>query len=194
MRVRSTLVAALAIAATLAGAAKSANLPRKAPEFSISVPGGKPVSLSQYRGKTVALVFILTTCPHCQAAVRALSKEQSALGAKGLQVIASAIEESAAANVPGFIKEFQPPFPVGSCDVYAALDFMQHPRMVGPRMPMIAFIDAQGAIRAQYEGHEPFFAEDQMARNIHAKILELLGGAAPARKATPPAPASSAKK
>jgi hypothetical protein len=55
--------------------------------------------------------------------------------------------------------------------------------MVDPRMPLIAFIDRQGILRAQYEGQEPFLAQDQMGKNIRAKIVELLEEGAPgARK------------
>ena len=43
---------------------------RKAPELAFNIPGQGQKLLSQYRGKVVALEFILTTCPHCQAASR----------------------------------------------------------------------------------------------------------------------------
>ena len=170
---RSAVCAALL--ATLA--ARAADVPRKSPDFAVSLNSGKQIKLSDYSGKTVAMIFILTTCPHCQAAIRCLVQEQNSLGPRGFQAIASAIEENAAAHVPDFVRDFKPPFPVGSSALMSALDFMQHPTGVQPRMPLIAFIDRQGIIRAQYEGYETFFAEDKMSANIHAKIMELLGGA-----------------
>jgi hypothetical protein len=152
----------------------AANIPRKAPDFAITLSDGKQAALSQYQGKVVALVFILTTCPHCQAAVRSLADDQNEFGPRGFQALGSAIQETARADVPGFLRQFHPPFPVGYNLLRPALDFMQHPPMVGPRMPLIAFIDRQGTVRAQYEGQEPFLDQDQMAKNIRGKIIELL--------------------
>ncbi len=166
-------------------AAQAADVPRKAPAFTVNLGSGKQVKLSDYSGKVVAMIFILTTCPHCQAAIRCLTEEQKAVGPRGFQVVASAIEDGAAAKAPDFVRQFQPPFPVGYNEMGPAEDFMQHPSMAELRMPLIAFIDRQGTIRAQYEGYEAFFAEDKMAANIHAKIAELLGGGAPAQKAAP---------
>jgi peroxiredoxin len=179
---RRALVAAVC-AAVLAASAQAAEIPRKSPDFSINLGAGKQLKLSQYQGKLVALLFILTTCTHCQAAVRCFIQEQNALGPRGFQVLASAIEDDAPANVPAFVHQFQTPFPVGYNQVGPVMDFMQLPPMVGPHMPLVAFIDRQGIVRAQYGGHEPFFAEDQMAKNIHAKIVQLLSNSAPPKKA-----------
>ncbi len=140
------------------------------------------------------MLFLLTSCPHCQKAVKCLSQEQNELGGRGFQAIGSAIEDMAQINVPEFLRRNSPSFPVGYNKLMAALDFMQHPPIIGPRMPMIAFVDRQGVIRAQYEGQEPFLAEDQMARNIHAKILEFLDEpAVPAKKTVPRKPAAVKK-
>jgi hypothetical protein len=163
-------------------AAVAANIPRKASDFAIALSDGKQTSLSQYQGKVVALVFILTTCPHCQGAVRCLSEDQNEFGPRGFQALGSAIEETARTNLPGFLRQFTPAFPVGYNQLRPVLDFMQHPPMVGPRMPLIAFIDRQGILRSQYEGYEPFLAQDQMAKNIRAKIVELLDEGAPGAK------------
>ena len=166
--------------------ASGANIPRKAADLRVNLGGGKTVALSQYSGKVVAALFILTTCPHCQAAVRCFSQEQNALGARGFQAIASVVEPSAARNVAGFVRQFQPPFPVGYSERRDALDFMQHARAAPLKMPMVAFIDRAGTVRAQYEGYEDFFAEDRMAKNIHAKLLELIGPAGSGKRAAAP--------
>jgi hypothetical protein len=47
--------------ALLAAAAFAADLPRKSPEFTIQMLDGKQLLVSQYRGKVLCLVFILTT-------------------------------------------------------------------------------------------------------------------------------------
>ena len=191
---RQRPAALLILAAAAALALQAANIPRKAPDFAIALTNGKQAALSQYRGKVVALVFILTTCPHCQGAVRCLAEDQNEFGPRGFQALGSAIEETARTALPGFLRQFNPPFPVGYNRLGAALDFMQHPPMVGPHMPLIAFMDRQGILRAQYEGQEPFLAQDQMAKNIRAKIVELLDEGAPGAKKKATGKVSGSKK
>lgn len=57
---RSTIVAALAL---LAGSvmATAQQVPRPSPDFVIQMGGGKQLKVSDYRGKVVCFVFILTT-------------------------------------------------------------------------------------------------------------------------------------
>ena len=52
----------------------AAKVPRPAPELKIEQVGGPTLSLSQYRGKAVALAFVMTTCPHCQHFSEVLNK------------------------------------------------------------------------------------------------------------------------
>ena len=183
MRERSA-AAVLGVLALAAPAIRAANIPRPAPDFAINLSNGQQLTLAQNKGKVVALAFILTTCPDCQRTVRILIQCQNEFGARGFQALASAIEEKARADVPGFVSRFNPPFPVGYNLQRAALDFMQHPPMVGPVMPLLAFIDREGVIRAQYEGYEPFLAADQVEKNLRAKILDLLNQGTP-RKPLP---------
>src|SRR5436190_16983415 len=97
-----------------ASKAEAAEIPRQAPDLAINFgPGAKQIHLNEYRGKTVVLAFILTYCSHCQAVVRGLIKDQQELAPKGLQIIASAIEDMAASALPGFRRQFAPSFPVG---------------------------------------------------------------------------------
>jgi cytochrome oxidase Cu insertion factor (SCO1/SenC/PrrC family) len=84
-----------------------------AADFTINMVDAKPLTLSQYKGHPVVLAFILTSCPHCQNAVKVLSKLQTEYGPRGLQVLASAIEQDSQQHVRLFVKNFAPPFPVG---------------------------------------------------------------------------------
>ncbi|HWC95575.1 MAG TPA: TlpA disulfide reductase family protein [Candidatus Sulfopaludibacter sp.] len=167
----------LAILAILAGGLAAQQLPRKSPEFQINMTGGKqPILLSNYKGKVIVLAGILTTCPHCQHSVTLLSKLQSELGPRGLQVIACAIQEAPDLAVPLFIKQFNPPFPVGySTDVKGVLDYFQYSPSNLPKMPMLAFIDRQFTIRAQHQGgEEAFFGDPQQEPNLRSQIEALL--------------------
>ncbi|SRR5581483_3928022 len=159
--------------AVLSLSAIAAEIPRRSPEFAISLNNGKQVLLSQYRGKVVALIFILTYCPHCQKTIGYLSQLQNEYGPRGFQVLASAIEDMASMAVPDFIKRFQPPFPVGYNERNTVLEYLQHPVMFRLLMPQIVFVDRQGTIRAQYSGDDKFFGEDQ-EKNLRAQIESLL--------------------
>ena len=178
---------ALALFALTLPSLVAANVPRPAPDFVVNLNNGAPIRLSQYKGKVVAFIFILTTCPHCQKCITHLIADQNELGPRGFQVLAVAIDEGAAGLVPGFLNTFKPPFPVGySANTDAVLDFMVHPRVLIPHMPMLSFIDRQGQIRAQYEGDNKFLEEASMEKNLHDQIEALLKeGAAPSKKAGP---------
>src|SRR5579862_5386807 len=163
---------ALALAfASLAGAA---NLPRQSPEFTIQMMDGKPIQISQYKGKVVVLAFILTYCPHCQKTCGILDKIQTEYGPRGVQVLASAIEDMAKMNVPDFIKKFHPPFPVGYDVRDAVYNYAQHPSMLQMMMPNLIFVDRQGVIRAQYSGDDPFINSEDQEKHIREEVEKLL--------------------
>jgi thiol-disulfide isomerase/thioredoxin len=141
------LFACAALAASL-GLADSLENVRKAPELSFSLPGKGQQLLSQYRGKVVALEFIFTTCPHCQAASKYMTKLQSEFGAKGLQVIDIAVNANADLLVENFAKDFQVNFPVGWTNSEQMQSFMgfASQRYV---VPQLALIDRKGNIHWQ---------------------------------------------
>lgn len=174
------------IAAVLAAAVSlcAATLPRQAPELTIQMNNGRNIQLSSYKGKPVVLAFILTTCSHCQHTTGLLSKLYQEYGPRGLQVVESAIETGAAAFVPRFVQQFNPPFPVGYNEFQAAQDFMQHSPMLIMHMPGVVFVDRAGRIVAQYEGDDPDLTGDQ-EKTLRRRIEEILkpAGGAPAKKA-----------
>ena len=171
---------------------RAAVIPRPAPDLKINLINGQPIQLSQYKGKTVVVAFILTYCSHCQKSVGFLSKFQQEFGPRGLQVVASAIDAPTA--IPGFIRQFNPPFPVGYNASEEAMGFMQHVPMMIPYMPLIAFIDKDGIIRAQYEGNDPFMSEGVQEKNLRDKIEELLKPAKPGKKAVTKSSPTASKK
>src|ERR1700732_3700753 len=106
---RLFLAASLAVVSALA----QGPIPRKAPELTIVDPSGSQTLLSSYKGKVVALAFIFTTCPHCQAECGVLTKLQGELGSKGFQPLAVAFNDNAGMLLNEFVKTFHPSFPVG---------------------------------------------------------------------------------
>ena len=103
-------------------------------------------------------------------------------GPRGLQVLASATEDMAAAALPGFLRQFDPPFPVGVNTTAEFITYMQHPAMLQLYMPGLVFIDKAGMILAQYEGRDSFLEETSVERNIRAKVEAMLTPPAPRRK------------
>jgi peroxiredoxin len=130
---------------------------RKAPELAFTLPGEGERLLSQYRGKVVALEFILTTCPHCQAASHDLTKYQEEMGKRGLQVIDLAINAldemrkpfEAEQMVTAFVRNYNVGFPVGYVprpQMLTFLGFSATDRMV---VPQLVLIDRKGFIHYQ---------------------------------------------
>ena len=83
--------------------------------------------------------------------MRVLSKLQTEYAPRGLQVLASAIEQDSQLHVRLFVKNFAPPFPVGY-NTGPEADRLVHPTGKLPMMPLLAFIDKQGVVRAEHEG------------------------------------------
>jgi peroxiredoxin len=174
-------IALLLSAALFAGPVFAAVIPRPAPEFAIDMQNGAKLDLSQYRGKVIALEFLLTGCPHCQQCARTLSKLNKEYAAKGLQPVGAAINADAALQLKSFIEQQGVNYPIGMVQQEKAHDFLQHSVMMVMQMPQLVFIDRKGNIRAQYGGTSPFFTDEE--RNMRNAIEELLkepAGNAPA--------------
>lgn len=159
--------------------------PQKAPELAFNLPGQGPKLLSQYRGKVVALEFIFTTCPHCQAASKIMTKFQQEYGPRGLQVIDIAVNENADLLVDNFVKDHQVGFPVGytpSAQMTAFMGFSNGRYVV----PQLVMIDRQGMIHYK----TPALEDDEWDKlmkeeNIRQHIEELLTLNSSAKRAAP---------
>ena len=162
---------------------------RKAPELSFKLPGREKKQLSQYRGKVVALEFILTTCPHCQAAAKVMSSLQRELGPKGFQALDVAVNTTDEAVIKQFIASQQVTFPVGWIDagspmnnIMALMNFMGMTAQDRPQVPQQVLIDREGMIRYQTPPQGDFTALEESV--LRGRLLEVLGpGVAPRTKA-----------
>lgn len=179
-------VATLFSLAMLAPAA-DVTLPRKAPELQFTVPGQGAELLSQLRGKVIALEFVLTTCPHCQAAAHVMSNFQREYGPRGLQAVDVAINatdenrtpDQAAALVQNFTNQYQVGFPVGYAtrdEMAAFMDFSLAERFV---VPQVILIDRKGMIHYQTPplGDEHATREDVLRQRIEELLAIPTGGA-----------------
>lgn len=177
------LACSLALAAATLPAA---TVPRPAPEFAIKLPTGEQLLLSQYRGKVVALEFLLTTCPACHEASRLLQKLYQEYGPRGFQPIGVAFNDMAMMLVPDYVKDNRLTFPVGVGTRQSVLDFLQHSPILRLLVPQLVFVDRKGVIRAQYAADDPFFSDKE--KNMRLQIESLLSeGGVPAPKRAPAA-------
>ncbi len=145
---RSLALAALAAGAVLQCAA-AAEVGKPSPEFAIRYNDGTQKLLSSFRGKVVCLMFVHTTCPHCQHDSQVINQLYQQYGSKGFQPLAVAWNDMANMLVPDFVKTFSISFPVGFApreEVLTYLGFSAYDRTV---VPQIAWIDRKGIVRAQ---------------------------------------------
>jgi len=106
-----------------------------------------------------------------------LSGIEKDLGPKGFAVVEAALNENP--DIPGFIQKYNATFPVGTASGLGALEYMQWPPSQRPLVPLMAFIDRAGLIRAQYTGVDTTFFNDDMDKHIREEIEKLLKEPAP---------------
>lgn len=176
---------------TIAFAAFAAEPARRSPPFSVQRLNAPALAISQYKGKVVALAFISTTCPHCQALTRELTPIARDYSLRGVQILECAFNDAAVQSLPGFLNEFKPPFPVGWSNRAAVMSYLQY-TIIDPRplyVPHLVLIDRSGVIRGDYPGESPFFAD--AAKNIRAELDKLLK--LPTAPKAPTAPATPSR-
>jgi len=181
------LAVCLALIAS-SGSAADAPGARKAPELVFHLPGEGQKLLSQYRGKVVAIEFILTTCPHCQAAAKVNSKFYSDYAAKGFQMLDLAInaydnggtDETAPGLVEAFASTYGANFPVGWVTRDHMLAFMNFSIMDRMVVPQMVLIDRKGYIQYQTPaGSGPEWEKVMNEPALRAHIEELLAAPKP---------------
>lgn len=172
---RTAVLALLCSAAALTVTAAEPAKP--SPPLTIQRPGAQPIELSQYKGKVVLLVFILTTCPHCQQLTRELSPIAEEYSARGVQVVECAFNQGAEQLVPGFVQMLHPPFPVGWADNATVMGYVGRNVMDATPfyVPHVVFLDRQGLIQGDYAGESDFMKTP--AASIRGELDKLLKAA-----------------
>ena len=196
---RIATVSALLVPLLTSGLAlqAAAPVPRPTKEFTITLPSGKQILLSSYRGKVVMLAGMFTTCPHCQALSKIITKLQTELGPKGFQAVGAVFNDevntpspSANAQVTAsFAKEFAPGFPVGYAQRDSVLSYLGISSIEAWAVPQVVIIDRKGMIRAQSasRGTADLQTEDYLRKYLGDLLSEggpaKSGSKAPAKKA-----------
>jgi len=117
--------------------------------FSISLPdqNGKPVALSEYKGKPLIVNFWARWCVPCREEIpelRAVAQAQRAQGAKGLTVLGIGLEDNVP-NVQEFIKAYEMDYPL----LFAQSQGIELMKTLGndkAGLPFTVFIDPKGMI------------------------------------------------
>ena len=163
--------------------------PRLLADVPIRTPDLKKINLKQYRGKSLILIMISTTCKDCIATVGIMSKIQKDLGPRGLQVVGAAFDPNAAYTIEPFTQRYKPGFPMGYLDKEAAIKIADMPPGKRPFVPIVLFIDPTGVVRQQYYG------DDQVLKQAEKTLPAIAGSfvnfnaqqAAPKKAAAPAA-------
>jgi peroxiredoxin len=150
---RSQAVSPQAAEAVCSADAKAANL-----GFTLKDVHGKPVALSDYKGKVVVLDFWATWCPPCRKEIPGFIELYDSYRSRGLAVIGVSMDDSTS-DVKRFAKRFKMNYPIL---LGAGRDDLEH--AFGPLSLPTAFVIARdGRICAKHDGLTP---KEQFEREI----------------------------
>ena len=141
--------ALLSAVALISGATESAASEKKipAPDWQLTDVDGKPVKLSDFRGKVVVLNFWATWCPPCRAEIPGFIEIQKKYADQGFSMIGVSLDREGPSVVKPFIAKFGMNYPVVMGNERVASDYGGI-----TAIPTTFVIDRQGNIVAGYQG------------------------------------------
>jgi peroxiredoxin len=129
----------------------------QAPEFSLALDdgstyqltdlAGKPIRLSDLRGKAVWINFFATWCPPCQSETPVMRQISETYRDRGLEVIAVSVQETSAADVQSYADRYQLTYTIG----FDGSGRIFHQYRVYA-LPTQFFVDPNGVISAVAQG------------------------------------------
>jgi peroxiredoxin len=128
---------------------QAATAPRKSPPLNITQPSGDETRLSSFSGKVVAIEFFFVRSPHCLQLAQILNKLNGEFGSQGFQAIGVAFGPDASPGVLAHMVEyFKLTYPVGYTTSDQVDAYLGREGKETLRIPQMAIIDRNGAIRA----------------------------------------------
>jgi peroxiredoxin len=159
------ILAVLAIAAFIVAGIFVYNEKPLAPEVSFTTLQGEQLDTAALRGKVVLVNFWATTCSTCIAEMPDLVKTYEKFAARGLEIVAVAMDYDPEAQVRAYADKAALPFKVAlDTNGMAALGF-KDVRMT----PTTFLIDRQGRIVHQYLGAPDFPVLHTLLETLLAK-------------------------
>ena len=135
-----------------------------APDFTLPDPGGKKVSLENFRGKVVFLNFWATWCESCREEMPSMERLYREFKGKGLEIVAVNIKDKRPAAL-AFVKELKLNYqvlmdPEGEVGLlYGAFG-----------LPVTYLIDRKGVLLARLWGPADWYSP--AARKLIAELVE----------------------
>jgi len=136
---------------------------RNAPDFVLTDLQGRPVKLSDLRGKAVVLNFWATWCAPCKAEIPLFVELQRRYGAQGLQIVGVNMDDGDQNDVQKFATENRINYPIlfGQDKVaqqYGGIDFL----------PTTFYIDRNGVVMERVFGQAERAEIEQTVRRAIA--------------------------
>ena len=137
---------------------------RPAPAFSLKDLKGRPIRLSQFRGKVVLLNFWFSTCGPCRMETPDLVTLYGVYKERGLEVIGINLDELLIPYEQGrqlqrFLETFKMPYPILIADGKVYQDYGS-----APIQPISFLIDREGTVRQVFWGAFPGGAFERAVR------------------------------
>lgn len=155
------------------GVLRAADTPWKADELTFRSKNHGEISLAKLRGKVVAVMFFSTDCPHCQTTAEMLGPVYDQYKPKGFEILALAINPSAAGNLPQFIANHRVKFPAGLGTRSQWTKFAKLPVMGQSYVPHLLLVDRDGVVQENHPGGDREFWMDQ-ENKLRQSIEKLL--------------------
>ena len=143
-----------ALSLALAVTAAAGTTPRPADPLTFTTHDGKQVSLADYKGKRVVVMFFSTDCPHCQRAATQLAPLYPELAKNGVEILGLAMNPTADKNLANFIKTYKVAFPTGLSNRNQFMAFARLSVMQNFYYPYLLFVDPAGQVREEHQGSE----------------------------------------
>jgi DsbE subfamily thiol:disulfide oxidoreductase len=136
-----------------------------APDFTLPDPGGKKISLKDYRGKVVFLNFWATWCEYCREELPAMERLYREFRGKGLEVVAVNIKDKRE-DALAFVKKNKLSFPI-AMDPEGEVGLLYGAYAT----PTVYLIDRNGIVLARMWGPAGWYSP--AARKLIAELVEL---------------------
>jgi peroxiredoxin len=145
------------------GLTQAAGSSTAAPDWQLSDVDGKPVKLSDFKGKVVILDFWATWCPPCRREIPGFVAIQKKYAEKGFTVIGVSVDEQGPSVVKPFIHQLGMNYPV----------VMGTPKIVVDyggieAIPTTFIIDRQGNVVTSFQG----FTDQATFESVIGPLLE----------------------